>query len=108
MKRLYSAIIVVGGGSSIPGIVRALEDRVFNRATHIAPDVDRVEVLANRKDLDYRTVTWRGGAVVATLEGAREFWIQRYHTLQTLSRIHHAPSTDTASLYTSLTVSYAL
>ena len=60
-----------------------LEDRVFNRAGRMAPDVERVEVQASRKDLDNRTVTWRGGAVVANIEGAREFWVRKYDVRMT-------------------------
>ena len=58
---------------------------MFNRATNLSPDVERVEVLANRKDLDARTVTWKGGAVVASI--AREFWITRCAYLSYCLRI---------------------
>ncbi|KAJ2663544.1 actin-like protein arp8 [Coemansia sp. RSA 1200] len=75
-KKLYSSIVIVGGGVSfVPGFSDLLSARVL----HLRPDylqgVERAEIVSAPRDLDPRVLAWKGGAVLSRLECARELWI---------------------------------
>ncbi|KAJ2556231.1 actin-like protein arp8 [Coemansia sp. RSA 1933] len=76
-KKLYSSIVIVGGGVSfIPGF----DDLLASRLMYMRPDylqgvVERAEIVSAPRDLDPRVLAWKGGAVLSRLECAREMWI---------------------------------
>lgn len=81
-RKFYSSILVVGGGIKFPGIPEFLESRLSKL---ISPphQTERVEVIMSSKEIDCENTTWKGAAVMATLESANELWIyshewQRY------------------------------
>lgn len=39
--------------------------------------VDQVEVIARPKEMDPRTICWKGGAVLSILDSAQELWISQ-------------------------------
>jgi actin-related protein len=49
--------------------------RIFDKLPE-ALDVEIVEVFVNRRDIDARFLSWKGGATLATFETAEELWIK--------------------------------
>ena len=77
-RRLYGAILLLGGVSRTEGLRTYLEWRI-STCWKLAPDstegIERVEVARLPDNIDPETVSWRGGAVLPSLESARELWI---------------------------------
>ncbi|CAL1607345.1 unnamed protein product [Knipowitschia caucasica] len=75
-RKMYSSILVVGGGLMFRGAQEFLLHRVINK---MPPSfrrlLDSVEVITRPKDLDPRVVSWKGGAVLACLDTTQELWI---------------------------------
>jgi actin-related protein len=86
--------LLAGGGGQLQELGHTLEDRLFEMLTG---DIERVEVgyavvysgyiycinnckvVTARRDplLDSRSLSWRGGAVAASLENSKDMWILR-------------------------------
>ena len=64
-SRLLSCVLLAGGGSSLPGLARALAARTEARLS----DGTRVSVTAVGL-----SAAWRGGALMAAAEATREAW----------------------------------
>ncbi|KAM8829431.1 actin-related protein 8 isoform 3-T4 [Synchiropus picturatus] len=75
-RKMYSSILVVGGGLMFPGAQEFLLHRIINK---MPPSfrrlVDNVEVITRPKDMDPRLISWKGGAVLACLDTTQEMWI---------------------------------
>ncbi|KAJ1666463.1 actin-like protein arp8 [Coemansia sp. RSA 1813] len=75
-KKLYSSIVIVGGGVSfIPGFDDLLSSRIMYMRPDYLQGVERAEIVSAPRDLDPRVLAWKGGAVLSRLECAREMWI---------------------------------
>lgn len=71
-RRLYSSILVVGSGASIPGTGYMLEDRVRSLKG------GTVAVIPPPKDIDPGVLVWKGASVYARLKSAeREAFMTR-------------------------------
>ncbi|XP_047234766.1 actin-related protein 8 isoform X2 [Girardinichthys multiradiatus] len=77
-RKMYSSILVVGGGLMFHGAQEFLLHRIINK---MPPSfrrlVDNVEVVTRPKDMDPRLISWKGGAVLACLDTTQEMWIHR-------------------------------
>lgn len=73
-KKLFSSIQLVGGTASTPGLIDAVEERVL-QAIPLHESIDTVEVLPHR--IETSIVAWKGGAILAILDFARDTWVQR-------------------------------
>ncbi|KAF7658267.1 hypothetical protein LDENG_00014980 [Lucifuga dentata] len=75
-RKMYSSILVVGGGLMFHGAQEFLLHRIINK---MPPSfrrlVDNVEVITRPKDMDPRLISWKGGAVLACLDTTQEMWI---------------------------------
>ncbi|XP_056128802.1 actin-related protein 8 [Lampris incognitus] len=75
-RKMYSSILVVGGGLMFHGAQEFLLHRIINK---MPPSfrrlVDNVEVIIRPKDMDPRLISWKGGAVLACLDTTQEMWI---------------------------------
>uniref|UniRef100_A0A672GQ90 Uncharacterized protein n=1 Tax=Salarias fasciatus TaxID=181472 RepID=A0A672GQ90_SALFA len=75
-RKMYSSILVVGGGLMFHGVQEFLLHRIINK---MPPSfrrlVDNVEVITRPKDMDPRLISWKGGAVLACLDTTQEMWI---------------------------------
>ncbi|XP_077585494.1 actin-related protein 8 [Stigmatopora nigra] len=75
-RKMYSSILVVGGGLLFHGAQEFLLHRIINK---MPPSfrrlVDNVEVITRPKDMDPRSISWKGGAVLACLDTTQEMWI---------------------------------
>ena len=75
IKRLFSHIVLIGGGSFVPGLPQALVHRVAALIPE-ASAVERVEVTNSKSQRAARNLlSWRGGAMVAAFESADSLWI---------------------------------
>ncbi|XP_071810332.1 actin-related protein 8-like [Asterias amurensis] len=89
-KKMYSCILVVGGGLSLfQGASDMLQHRVQSKMPpSFRKVVEKVEVICKSKDLDPRMTCWKGGTVLACLDTAQELWIKqkewRKHGLKVL------------------------
>ncbi|CAJ1055577.1 Actin-related protein 8 [Xyrichtys novacula] len=77
-RKMYSSILVVGGGLMFHGAQEFLLHRIINK---MPPSfrrlVDNVEVILRPKDMDPWLISWKGGAVLACLDTTQEMWIHQ-------------------------------
>lgn len=101
-RKMYSSILVVGGGLMFPGAQEFLQHRILNKMPpSFRRVVESVEVITRPKvgtlvllcgllqaawpvcpdpvplsqDMDPRLIAWKGGAVLACLDTTQEMWI---------------------------------
>ncbi|KAJ7382589.1 Actin- protein 8 [Desmophyllum pertusum] len=77
-RKMYSSVLLIGGGFMFNGAAPALQSRLQAKlpASH-RKLVDQVEVIARPKEMDPRTICWKGGAVLSILDSAQELWISQ-------------------------------
>ncbi|XP_048067057.1 actin-related protein 8 [Megalobrama amblycephala] len=77
-RKMYSCILVVGGGLLFHGAQEFLQHRILNK---MPPSfrclVENVDVITRPKDMDPRVIAWKGGAVLACLDTTQELWIHQ-------------------------------
>ena len=73
-RDFLGGIMVVGGGSLVPGMLNALEDRLKLLRPGYAKDI---MVGAPPRELDPQVVPWKGGSVLGKLNTVNEVWIGR-------------------------------
>ncbi|KAG7273287.1 hypothetical protein CRUP_009715 [Coryphaenoides rupestris] len=77
-RKMYSSILVVGGGLMFHGAQEFLLHRIINK---MPPSfrrlVDNVEVITRPKDMDPWLISWKGAAVLACLDTSQEMWIHQ-------------------------------
>ncbi|KAJ1642797.1 actin-like protein arp8, partial [Coemansia asiatica] len=75
-RKLYSSILIVGGGVSfIPGFDELLASRLMYVRPDYMQGIERADVVSAPRDLDPRVLAWKGGAVLSRLECASEMWV---------------------------------
>ncbi|KAJ2790109.1 actin-like protein arp8, partial [Coemansia guatemalensis] len=75
-KKLYTSIVVVGGGVSfISGFNELLSSRLMYMRPAFLQSLERVDIVSAPRDLDPRVLAWKGGAVLSRLECAKEMWL---------------------------------
>ncbi|XP_077134445.1 actin-related protein 8 [Ranitomeya variabilis] len=75
-KKMYSSILVVGGGLKFHKAQQFLRHRILNKMPpSFRRMVENVEVITRPKDMDPRLIAWKGGAVLACLDTTQELWI---------------------------------
>uniref|UniRef100_A0A8D8KQB3 Actin-related protein 8 n=1 Tax=Culex pipiens TaxID=7175 RepID=A0A8D8KQB3_CULPI len=72
-RKMYSCILVVGGGMKFVGISNWLQNRVSLKI----PLVYRSEhnIVTSSKDIDAEITAWKGAAIMSCLESAGELWL---------------------------------
>eukprot|EP00112_Aurelia_sp_Birch-Aquarium-sp1_P000617 Seg1058.8 transcript_id=Seg1058.8/GoldUCD/mRNA.D3Y31 product="Actin-related protein 8" protein_id=Seg1058.8/GoldUCD/D3Y31 len=75
-RKMYSTILVVGGGMQFKGtdnfLLRRLQAQLPVNYQFMR---DQIEVITRPKDMDARTLCWKGGTVLSILDSAQELWI---------------------------------
>jgi len=76
-KRVLSSILIVGAGLKFQGAGGYLKQRLALQlpSTLYRGPADNLEVVTDAKDLGSESTTWKGAAVMATLQSAQELWI---------------------------------
>ncbi|KAL5473103.1 hypothetical protein EMCRGX_G027548 [Ephydatia muelleri] len=77
-KKLYSSILVVGGGLSFGNVSNMLNARLqLKLPIVLTKGLEDMEIFTNPRDLDSSIVAWRGGAVLKCLDTCQELWIEK-------------------------------
>jgi len=76
-RRMFSCILVVGGGMSFPGAQLWLERIGAQIPAMYQSETGSVEVITRPKATDPTLVTWKGGAIMSLLEAANDLWIDQ-------------------------------
>lgn len=77
-RKMYSSVLLIGGGFMFNGAAAALQSRLQAKLPPLHRKlVDQVEVIARPKEMDPRTICWKGGAVLSILDSAQELWISQ-------------------------------
>ncbi|XP_066300577.1 actin-related protein 8-like isoform X4 [Branchiostoma lanceolatum] len=75
-KKMFSCILVVGGGLNFPGAQNFLLHRVRSQLPAKYRSIaDTMEVINRPKDQDPQMVCWKGAAVLACLDTTQELWV---------------------------------
>ncbi|XP_071982808.1 actin-related protein 8 isoform X1 [Engystomops pustulosus] len=75
-KKMYSSILVIGGGLMFHKAQPFLQHRILNKMPpSFRRMVENVEVITRPKDMDPRVIVWKGGAVLSCLDTTQELWI---------------------------------
>ncbi|XP_078660882.1 actin-related protein 8-like isoform X7 [Branchiostoma floridae x Branchiostoma belcheri] len=75
-KKMFSCILVVGGGLKFPGSQNFLLHRVRAQLPAKYRNIaDTMEVITRPKDQDPQMVCWKGAAVLACLDTTQELWV---------------------------------
>lgn len=73
-RKMFGSVLVVGGGFRFSGAAQYLQTRL---ATSLGQTSNTpVEVLIDVKDSESDTTTWKGAAVMASMESAQELWLR--------------------------------
>ncbi|XKL61734.1 hypothetical protein PGB90_001567 [Kerria lacca] len=73
-RKFYSSILIVGGGIKFPGVSEFLETKL-SKLLLCQHQTERCEVIMSSKEIDSENTTWKGAAIMATLESSIELWI---------------------------------
>jgi len=84
-KRLANAVLVVGGGSKIKGMIDYLEEKLFEKLTTLDNQIERVEII-NYPTVDMKTISWIGGTIIPKLDSSKDMWILRERWLGEIDR----------------------
>ncbi|XP_043933549.1 actin-related protein 8 [Protopterus annectens] len=75
-KKMYSSILVVGGGLMFHKAQEFLQHRILNKMPpSFRRVVENIEVITKTKEMDPCLIAWKGGAVLACLDTTQELWI---------------------------------
>jgi actin-related protein 8 len=75
-KRMYSCIVVVGGGLMFPGAQSWLQYLVWtNMPASMRLALETMDVITKPKDLDPRMTSWKGASIMSCLDTANELWV---------------------------------
>ncbi|XP_078580399.1 actin-related protein 8-like isoform X2 [Branchiostoma floridae x Branchiostoma japonicum] len=75
-KKMFSCILVVGGGMKFPGVQNFLLHRVRSQLPAKYRNIaNTMEVITRPKDQDPQMVCWKGAAVLACLDTTQELWV---------------------------------
>jgi actin-related protein 8 len=75
VRKYLQAILVIGGGAHVPGMNHALESRLQAIGMQLVINMEKVTILAPPRDIDAASLAWRGGAVLAKMDGVNDLWV---------------------------------
>lgn len=77
-RRLYSCILVVGGGLQFDGAMSWLQHQVTQAIpSNMRAQLDSMDIITKPKDMDSSLTSWKGGAILACLDSTQELWIRQ-------------------------------
>ncbi|GIX71980.1 actin-related protein 8 [Caerostris extrusa] len=74
--KMYSCVLVVGGGMMFTGIHTWLRNRLQVQIP-IMFRSEQFEIITRPKDMDPRVTVWKGAAIMSCLDTAQELWIKQ-------------------------------
>ena len=75
-RRMYSCILLVGGGAKFEGLSTWLNNRLLLQIP-FQYRTDQMEIIVGPKEMDPSMVAWKGAAIMSCLESAQELWIRQ-------------------------------
>jgi len=75
IRKYLQAVLVVGGTSLIPGMAHALESRLQAIATPLVKNMEKVQIIPPPKDVDPRSLVWKGACVLAKMDSVNDMWV---------------------------------
>ncbi|KFM64441.1 Actin-related protein 8, partial [Stegodyphus mimosarum] len=79
--KMYSCILVVGGGMMFNGIHTWLRNRLQVQIPVMFRS-EQFEIITRPKDMDPRVTVWKGAALMSCLDTAQELWIKQKEWLK--------------------------
>ncbi|XP_060598476.1 actin-related protein 8-like [Ruditapes philippinarum] len=77
-KKMYSCIVVVGGGFNFESTQPWLQYCIWkNMPGYFRPLLETMDVITRPKELDPQIVAWKGAAILACLDTTQELWIKQ-------------------------------
>lgn len=73
-RRMYSCILLVGGGTLFQGIETWLHSRLSMQMP-VQYRGQQIEIITRAKDIDPKITIWKGATVMSLLDTAQELWI---------------------------------
>lgn len=73
-RKMYSSILVVGGGVKVHGLNLWLQNKLALQIPYTYK-TEQLEIVTSPKDIDPASTVWKGAAVMSCLESAIELWI---------------------------------
>ena len=73
-KKVLNAVLIVGKGLKFAGASDYLKQRLTLQVP-LAYKSDNLDVITNAKELPSEITTWKGAAIMSTLQSAQELWI---------------------------------
>ena len=74
-RKMYSCILLVGGGAKFEGLATWLQNRLLLQIP-FQYRTDQMEIIVGPKEMDPSMVAWKGAAIMSCLESAQELWIR--------------------------------
>ncbi len=73
-RKMYSCVLLVGGGSKVPGLASYLSKKLM---LHAPPRFrsEQMEVICEPKETCASEAAWRGAALLLAFDSSRDFWI---------------------------------
>ncbi|XP_059170744.1 actin-related protein 8-like [Physella acuta] len=77
-KKLFSSILLVGGGLQFEGAMTWLQYQVWqSMPASTRQQLDTMDIITKPKDMDSSFTSWKGGAILACLDTTQELWIRQ-------------------------------
>ncbi|XP_005093366.1 actin-related protein 8 [Aplysia californica] len=75
-RKLYSCILVVGGGLQFEGAMTWLQYQVWqSMPAQMRLQLETMDIITKPKDMDSSLTSWKGGAILACLDSTQELWV---------------------------------
>ncbi|KAF4527672.1 hypothetical protein B566_EDAN015129 [Ephemera danica] len=74
-RKMYACILVVGGGMKFKGIGTWLQNRISLQIPYVYRG-ELLDIITSPKEMDPQMTTWKGAAIMASLESVHELWIK--------------------------------
>ncbi|CAL1544546.1 unnamed protein product [Lymnaea stagnalis] len=77
-RKLYSCILVVGGGLQFDGAMTWLQHQVWQSLPiSMRQQLETMDIITKPKEMDSSFTSWKGGAILACLDSTQELWIRQ-------------------------------
>lgn len=85
-RRLFSCVLVCGGGFQFDGLSEWLQDRLQRHTPRwgyadegdLEPGMEVIPKVISSCKIPVSTVTWKGAAILSSLDTAKDLWITRH------------------------------
>ncbi|ELT94986.1 hypothetical protein CAPTEDRAFT_229124 [Capitella teleta] len=87
-RRMYSCVMVIGGGLMFPGLHGWLQHLLWTQMpAAMRLSIESMDIITKTKDLDPQVICWKGAAVVSLMDTTHELWITQSEWTQLGVRI---------------------